>query len=74
MTPRRCANCHGDTMAGQGEVPRVAGQRADYLTKALRDFRQNVRRGRGNAVMIEMVATITDNDIKLLAEFLARLP
>lgn len=74
MKPRRCANCHGDTMAGQGEVPRVAGQRADYLVKALRDFRQNVRRGRGNAVMIEMVATITDNDIKLLADYLSRLP
>ena len=74
MKPRRCANCHGDAMAGQGEVPRVAGQRADYLVKALRDFRQNVRRGRGNAVMIEMVATITDNDIKLLADYLSRLP
>ena len=74
MKPRRCANCHGDAMAGQGEVPRVAGQRADYLVKALRDFRQNVRRGRGNAVMIEMVATITDDDIKLLAEYLSRLP
>jgi len=74
IKPRRCANCHGDTMAGQGEVPRVAGQRADYLVKALRDFRQNVRRGRGNAVMIEMVATVTDSDIRLLAEYLSRLP
>jgi len=74
MKPRRCANCHGDAMAGQGEVPRVAGQRADYLIKALRDFRQNVRRGRGNAVMIEMVATVTDDDIRLLADYLSRLP
>jgi cytochrome c553 len=74
MRPRRCANCHDDTMAGKGEMPRLAGQREDYLAKALRDFRTNVRRGRGNAVMVELVSTITDNDIKLLAEYLSRLP
>jgi cytochrome c553 len=74
MRPRRCASCHDETMAGKGEVPRLAGQREDYLAKALRDFRQNIRRGRGNAVMVELVATITDNDIKILADYLSRLP
>jgi cytochrome c553 len=74
MRPRRCANCHDDSMAGKGEMPRLAGQREDYLVKALRDFRTNVRRGRGNAVMTELVSTITDNDIKLLADYLSRLP
>jgi len=74
MRPRRCASCHDDTMAGKGEVPRLAGQRQDYLAKALRDYRQNVRRGRGNAIMVELVSTISDNDIKLLAEYLSRLP
>lgn len=74
MKPRRCANCHDDTMAGKGEIPRLAGQREDYLVKAMRDFRQNVRRGRGQAVMVELVSTLTENDIKLLAEYLSRLP
>jgi cytochrome c553 len=74
MRPRRCANCHDDSMAGKGEMPRLAGQRADYLAKALRDFRSNARRGRGNAVMVELVETLTDNDMKLLAEYLSRLP
>jgi len=73
MRPRRCANCHDDTMAGKGEMPRLAGQRADYLVKALRDFRANTRRGRGNAVMVELIATLTDNDVTLLAEYLSRL-
>jgi len=74
MRPRRCANCHDDSMAGKGEMPRLAGQRADYLVKALRDFRSNARRGRGNAVMVELVATLSDNDVKLLADYLSRLP
>lgn len=74
MKPRRCASCHDDTMAGKGEMPRLAGQREDYLVKALRDYRSNVRRGRGQAVMVEMVSTLTENDIRILAEYLSRLP
>ena len=74
MKPRRCANCHDDTMAGKGEIPRLAGQRADYLVKAMSDFRKSARRGRGQAVMVEMMATLTENDIGLLAEYLSRLP
>jgi cytochrome c553 len=74
LRPRRCANCHDDTMAGKGDMPRLAGQREDYLLKAFRDFRSNVRRGRGNAVMVEMVATLTENDAKILAGYLSRLP
>jgi cytochrome c553 len=74
MKPRRCANCHDDTMAGKGEMPRLAGQREDYLIKALRDYRSNARRGRGQAVMVEMVSTMTENDIKILAAYLSRLP
>jgi cytochrome c553 len=72
--PRRCTNCHDDTMAGKGEMPRLAGQREDFLIKALRDYRSNVRRGRGNAAMVEIVATLSENDIRLLAEYLSRLP
>jgi cytochrome c553 len=72
--PRRCTNCHDETMAGKGEMPRLAGQREDFLIKALRDYRSNVRRGRGNAAMVEIVATLSENDIKLLAEYLSGLP
>jgi cytochrome c553 len=74
IKPRRCANCHDDTFAGKGEMPRLAGQREDYLAKAFRDYRSNARRGRGQAVMVEMVSTLTENDIKVLAEYLSRLP
>ena len=36
---RRCASCHTDNYAGTKAVARVAGQREDYLVKALRDYK-----------------------------------
>lgn len=74
IKPRRCTNCHAETMAGQGEIARLAGQRADYLAKALFDYRSNRRRGRGNAAMVEIGYTLVDDEIMALAHYLARLP
>src|SRR6266700_1466201 len=34
---RRCASCHTDNFAGTKAVARVAGQRQEYLLKALHD-------------------------------------
>ena len=42
---RRCASCHTDTYAGTKAVARVAGQREEYLVKALRDYKSGVRSG-----------------------------
>ena len=36
---RRCASCHTDSYAGTKAVARVAGQREDYLLKALHDYK-----------------------------------
>src|SRR3954471_22036875 len=36
---RRCASCHTDSFAGTKAVARVAGQRQEYLTKALHDYK-----------------------------------
>ena len=41
---RGCASCHGD-FSGSKAVPRVAGQRQDYLLKALHDYKSGVRSG-----------------------------
>ena len=35
---RRCASCHTDTFAGTKAVARLAGQREEYLLKALQDY------------------------------------
>jgi len=35
---RSCASCHTDTFAGTKGTARIAGQREDYLVKALHDY------------------------------------
>jgi cytochrome c553 len=51
-------------------VPRLAGQREDYLAKTLRDYKSGERRGYEPA-MAEVMATIPASAIPDLAHFLA---
>ena len=74
MGPRRCGNCHKEDFSGQGETARLAGQRPDYLIKSLADFRAGVRRGRGMGAMMEVSVTLSDEDIAMIAHYLARKP
>jgi cytochrome c553 len=74
MGPRRCGNCHKEDFSGQGETARLAGQRPDYLIKSLKDFRSGERRGRGMGAMMEVSVTLKDEEIVLIAHYLARKP
>ena len=74
MKPRHCDNCHKEDFSGQGETARLAGQRPDYLIKSLKDFRSGERRGRGLGAMMEVSATLKDEDIQTIAAYLARKP
>jgi cytochrome c553 len=69
----RCASCHGDNYAGSKAVARIAGQREDYLVKALEDYKAGVRSGGGVAAMAEVAYPLSDQDITALAHYLARL-
>jgi cytochrome c553 len=70
---RRCASCHTDTFAGTKAVPRLAGQREDYLTKALHDYKSNVRVGGGVAAMADVAYSLSEEEIQALAHYLAHL-
>jgi len=67
-----CNVCHTPNFAGQQNVPRIAGQREDYLVKALRGYKDNSRRGY-DAAMADVVPQITDEQILDLAHYLARV-
>jgi cytochrome c553 len=69
----RCNFCHNQDFSGAQNVPRLAGQREDYLVKALREYKSNARRGY-DASMADVMYPVTDTDILDLAHFLARLP
>lgn len=68
----RCSFCHDRDYSGEQNVPRLAGQREDYLVKALREYKDNTRRGY-DASMADVLHAINDQQILDLAYFLARL-
>ena len=49
-------------------IPRLQGQSATYLAKALHDFRDGARAGTSNAAIMQGVArTLSEEDIRQLA-------
>lgn len=66
-----CNFCHTGNYSGEQNVPRLAGQREDYLVKALREYKNNTRRGY-DASMADVLYAISEEQILDLAYFLAR--
>ncbi len=69
----RCNVCHAPDLAGREAVPRIAGQREDFLVKTLREYKTNQRPGY-DASMGDVMQPIPDADIPNLAYFSARQP
>ena len=65
-----CQACHGTDGNGMGDpqYPRLAAQHADYLEKALKDYRSGARK---NAIMAGFAGTLSDQDIRDLAAYYA---
>ena len=70
---RRCASCHTDTFVGTKAVARIAGQREEYLLKALHDYKSGVRSGGGMAAMADVAYPLSEEEIMALAHYLAHL-
>ena len=70
---RRCASCHTDSYAGTKAVARIAGQREEYLVKALHDYKSGARSGGGQAAMADVAYPLSDEEITALAHYLAHL-
>jgi cytochrome c553 len=70
---RRCASCHTDSFAGTKAVARIAGQREEYLLKALHDYKAGARSGGGQAAMADVAYPLSDEEITALSHYLAHL-
>ena len=70
---RRCASCHTDNYAGTKATARIAGQREDYLLKALHDYKSGARSGGGMAAMADVAYPLSEEEIAALAHYLAGL-
>ncbi len=68
----RCDVCHRADFSGQENVPRIGGQREDYLVKTLREYKSGERRGY-DASMADVLAPLGDAEFVELAYFLARV-
>jgi cytochrome c553 len=75
VTPEKvtvCAACHGaDGKSTQPIYPSLAGQYANYLEHALKEYRAGLRK---NPIMAAQAATLTDKDIAELAAYFAAQP
>jgi len=69
----KCAFCHGADLAGGQQVPRIGGQREEYLREALQGFKSGQRVGYTLA-MSEAVSQVPPADLDVLAYYASRLP
>ena len=67
----KCLFCHGADFAGGQQVPRIGGQREDYLQMTLRAFKSGQRPGYTMA-MGEAVSQVTPDELDTLAYYAAR--
>jgi len=72
-TIERCDRCHGQD--GQGRevaaFPRLAGQKADYLSRALQAY---ARQERHSGIMIPIAAGLDDTAMRHVADYYASRP
>jgi cytochrome c553 len=67
-----CAACHGaQGVSALGDVPNLAGQKADYLQRQLKAFRDGARK---NDLMAAIAQPLSDDDIRTLAAHWSALP
>ncbi len=66
----RCGSCHNQDFSGDQQMPRIAKQRIDYMAAAMRDYRDNKRKGADTA-MSAVVFGLSDADIDALAHYAA---
>ncbi len=69
----RCNVCHVSNFHGQNQIPRLAGQREDYLLSEMVAYRDGTRSG-GDTIMAAALYGVKDGEIRALAHFLSRLP
>lgn len=69
---RACAECHANDALGlPPNNPAIAGQPADYTREQLRRWKAGVRRNDPGAVMVVTGRSLTDDEIEILAQYLA---
>lgn len=77
LSKANCASCHGANFSQpiDPSYPKLGGQHADFLFVALKAYKaeNNAVVGRGNAIMGGMVKLYTNDELKLMANYLSSI-
>ena len=73
MFEKLCVRCHGDKAHGDKMIPRLAGQQVTYLEQSVRRYRDKTGE-RLDPLMVIATATLKNEDIKAIANYLTQLP
>ena len=68
-----CAICHGDSLQGLGNVPRIAGLHPIYIARQLHQFKDGTRNGGDAPLMKKPVTQMTDEDILAVSAYIGSL-
>ena len=70
-----CIACHGPTGMGNpaAKFPKLSGQHAAYVEKAMKDFRSGVRSNDANKMMQNIAEKMSDKEIKAVASYISGL-
>ena len=69
---QNCVACHTATLVGQQHIPRIAGQRHEYLLSHLKQFRAGTRAD-FDGTMTSATQALSQDDLEVLADYLASL-
>ena len=70
-----CIACHGPTGAGNpaANFPKLSGQHAAYVEKAMKDFRTGARTNDMNKMMQNIAEKMSDKEIQAVASYISGL-
>jgi cytochrome c553 len=67
----QCAICHGESLQGLAEVPRIGGLSALYIGRQLYSIQTGTRAGSWDTLMKGVVAKLSEDDILSISAYLA---
>jgi len=69
----QCSLCHGDSLHGLGEIPRIAGLQPVYIARQLICLQNGSSAGTNAALMKKAVAKLSEDDIIAISAYLGSL-
>ena len=66
----QCGSCHLPDYSGREQMPRLAGQREDFLLSSMKEFRDGRATGR-DTIMVATLRGMTDAELTDLAHYFA---